>query len=186
MSIQSVENKIQGKTYVEAGRMIFDAWKSGELSLPEYQQMANWYEVWQGGSQIVTGKHFTTTTTQRAVATEATTEYKEQRVQLIGNVVPTSEVRPLISGGVADKLREAGFSESNLDVLQKGGWNQENVNDLIAEANSLGITAPSQVDPRTLVVTPAESTQNYYYQSNISPLLLLGLGLGLLLLCGKK
>jgi hypothetical protein len=71
------------------------------------------------------------------------------------NVVPTSSTTALISGGVADKLRDAGFSESVIEPLEKTGWSQGNVDELIAEANAKGITAPSQINPSTLIVTPA-------------------------------
>jgi hypothetical protein len=186
MSLSSVEQSILGKTYVVAGRMIFDAWKNNQLTLSEYQQMCNYYEVWSGGSQIVTGSHFSGTTEQRAIAFEATPSYIEQKAAIeTQNLVPTSEVRPLISSGVAEKLKEAGFGSDVVDPLTKTGWSQNNVDNLMEVSRDIGIIPPRDIQAQTLIVTPVEEIQTAAISPKFNPLILLGLGLGVLFLSRK-
>lgn len=97
------------------------------------------------------------------------------------STVPTLDVQPLISEGVAQKLLDAGFSSDvviPLTQVTTAVSKVSEVNDLMVEARSLGITPPRDILPETLIITPAE-----YAPSIISPSSIVKpLGIGLLLL----
>jgi hypothetical protein len=95
---------------------------------------------------------------------------------------------PLISSGVAEKLKEAGFGSDVVDPLTKTEWSKENVNNFIETARDLGITPPSDVKPETLVITPVEETivnKTTATPSKLNPIALVALGLGVLFLSKK-
>jgi len=121
MSILSVQQKIIGKTYIEAGRIIFDAWKNNELTDLEKNQMSNMYEVWTGGNQIVQAP-FTTTTQARAEIYEETGEYQQESANLIpiGQVVANliAKQQPIISPAVFTSTTTTTTTTQNIEENQ--------------------------------------------------------------------
>ena len=67
-------------------------------------------------------------------------------------------VRPLISSGVAEKLKEAGFSSKVVEPLTQTGWTQHQVNELMREAMVKGIAPPRDIKPEQLIVEPEIQT----------------------------
>jgi len=84
----------------------------------------------------------------------------------------------LISSGVADLLKNSGFSDDLVDPLTKSTWTNAQVEALLDGSQSItGIVAPSQVDPTTLTVTPVEDKNQLGYETYLPSLIPIGLGL---------
>jgi len=103
-------------------------------------------------------------------------------------LVSTSTTTPLISSGIADKLKEAGFSDNMVDPLTKANWTNAQVEEFLDGQESITeMIAPRNVNPKSLIITPAagDSDQNSFLQK--LPYGILGLGAaGLILALALK
>lgn len=99
----------------------------------------------------------------------------------VSEPIPTLDIVPLISEGVAQKLLDAGFSEETVLPLTKVTTAEQKVsevNDFMEEARDRGITPPRDILPETLIVTSVAP------DVITTPPVSRGLGIALMLLLG--
>jgi len=117
MTIHTVEQRIRGMTFAQAGREIFESYKKGEISQEEYRQLLDKYETWGGVGQAKAHeivRPLPGTTEERAKA------YQKEEV----HVVETEKGRFGVSPGVARKLepviKRQEFERRRQEQIKKG------------------------------------------------------------------